>query len=456
MTLSQDRPPVLSRLRNPLPLAVVLWLVATAAPAGEDAAPTYTKDVAPILQQNCQECHRKGQIAPFGLETYDQARKRAADIADVAERRVMPPWKPEPGVGPGFQHDRSLSAQEIETLVAWSDAGAPEGKPEDLPPAPEFSEGWKLGQPDLILSPAEAYAVAASGPDVYRCFVIPTNLPADVAIRAIEYRPGNPRVVHHISTFIDTRGFGRHCDAQDPGPGYTSFAGPGFEVYGELGFWNAGSLPQPLPEGVGFQLPRGADVILQVHYHPSGKPETDQTELGLYLSREPIRQAMHWNDASNHQFTLKAGDANAEVAGSWYVPVDLQAHAVAPHMHNLGRDIRMSVTYPDGKTRDLIHIPRWDPGWQSTYYFAEPIALPAGSTVKVLAHFDNSAENPRNPHSPPRAIPSGYAVDNEMCVGYIAVTKAGQNLALPDARDDLHEIFERQRMKNLRKALRRR
>jgi hypothetical protein len=416
------------------------------------AAPTYCKDVAPILQKRCQNCHRKGEVGPFALGTYQQARKRAEDIASVVEDRQMPPWKPAPGIGPKLRHDKSLPAAEVSIIRAWADAGAPQGDPKDLPPELTYITGWALGTPDLILEPSEDYQIPAAGPEVYRCFVIPTNLRHDVYITAVEFRPGNRSVVHHMGTFIDVKGNARRLDQADPGPGYTSFSGPGVEVYGELGFWSAGNGPQRLPEGVGLTLPRGSDVILQIHYHCIGKPETDRTRLGLHLARKPIKQAMHWNDASNQDFRLPAGRADVEICGTWFVPVDVQALAVAPHMHQLGRDVRMSVTFPGGRSRDLIHIPDWDPGWQSTYFFEKPIDLPKGSIVKVLAHFDNST-HPRNPHQPPKLVRSGFGIHDEMCIGYIAVVKKGQDLTLPGVHDDLYETFEAQRHRNIKKKL---
>lgn len=452
-------PPSHAGLARVAILTLAGWAIASGArgdePSPPEGTPTFTRDIAPILHRRCQGCHRPGQVGPFTLEKYEHARKRAEDIAAVVEDRVMPPWKPAPGVGPKLKHDKSLTAGEIAAIRAWVDAGAPRGDEAHMPAPPQHPDGWQLGTPDLVLEPAEDFAVPATGPDIYRCFVIKTDLPRDVYITAIEFRPGNRRVVHHMSTFVDTRGAGRDRDAADPGPGYTSFAGPGFEVSGELGFWNAGCEPTRLPEGVGLALPRGADVILQTHYHPSGKPETDRPRLGIYLARGPVRQTLHWNDAANNAFRLPAGESNAEVKGSWYVLVDVEALAVAPHMHTIGRDMRMSVTFPDGRSRDLIHIPAWDPAWQSTYFFDEPVTIPKGSVVKVVAHYDNS-DHPLNPNRPPKVVRAGYGVDDEMCVGYIAVVKKGQDLTKPGCRDDLFEIFEKQRMSNLRRAISRR
>ena len=413
-------------------------------------APTFYKDVAPILQRRCQGCHRRNQVGPFGLETYEQARKRATDIAGVAGSRMMPPWKPARGVGPKLKHDQSLGADEIAMLEAWADAGAPEGDAKESPAPANFADGWKLGPPDLVLEPSEAFPFAADAADTYRCFVVPTNLARDTYISAVDFHPGSSRAVHHINAFIDTTGEARKRDEADPGPGYTSFSGPGIPLYDELSFWAGGHQPSHLPPGVGQLLPMQSDIILQVHYHATGKPESDLTRIGIYFSHEPVKQALHWSTASNSHFRIPAGASNVEVRSTWFLPADVQVVAVSPHMHLLGRDMRMTVTDPSGKSRDLIHIPKWDPSWQSTYHFQEPVDVPRGSTIKVVAHFDNSA-HPRNPNSPPRDVKFGYGAHDEMCEGFIAVVKKGQDLTQPRAVDDLAGIFFRQK---LRKASR--
>ncbi|MEA3075067.1 MAG: hypothetical protein QOD29_6513, partial [Alphaproteobacteria bacterium] len=430
--------------------AWVAWLITPATMGGESAGgkepPTFSKDFAPILQERCTKCHRPGQVGPFPLETYEQARKRAADIASVVGERVMPPWKPAPGIGPPLKHDQSLSREQIAILEAWAQAGAPRGDPKDMPPPPRFSEDWKLGTPDLVLEPAEDFTVPASGADVYRCFVVPTNLTRDTYISAIDFRPGNRRVVHHISAYLDTSGVARERDKAEEGPGYVSFSGPGIPIYEELCFWNAGHEPSHLPKGIGLCLPRQSDVILQIHYHPSGKREVDRTRIGVYFSREPVKQALHWNSASNYEFRFEPGNSDTVVEGTWFVPTDVEALAVSPHMHLLGREMRMSVTYPDGHTIDLISIPSWDPAWQNTYYFQKPISLPKGSVVKAVAHFDNSAHS-RNPNRPPKPVTWGHSVKDEMCDGFIAVVKKGQDLVRHPANDELHEMFAKQKFR---------
>jgi hypothetical protein len=455
-----DRGDVCAPLWLPFRVRIVLaaWLACWIAPVamgGElDAkqAPTFTKDVAPILQNRCMKCHRPRHVAPFSLVTYEQARKRAVDIANVAEERLMPPWKPEHGIGPALKFDQSLSHQEIAILKAWAEAGAPQGNPSDMPPPPRFTDDWKLGTPDLVFQPAEDFSVPASGADVYRCFVVPTNLPRDTYISAIDFQPGNRRVVHHISAYIDSSGAAQERDSAEEGPGYTSFSGPGIPIFEELCFWNAGHEPSHLPKGIGFCLPRMSDLILQIHYHPSGKPEVDRTRIGVYLSRAPVKQVLHWNSASNIEFLLKPGKADIVVEGTWFVPADVEALAVSPHMHMLGREMRMSVTYPGGRVIDLISIPNWDPAWQNTYYFQKPIRLPKGSIVKVVAHFDNSP-HARNPNPPPKVVTWGHSVKDEMCDGFIAVVKRGQDLVRNPGIDELHELFARQKIRTSQRIM---
>ena len=409
-------------------------------------APTYSKAVARILQQNCQDCHRKGQVGPFALDTYEQARKRAEDIAAVAEDRLMPPWKAAPNVGLKFKHDRSLPAQDIATLASWAEAGAPEGDPADLPPPRKFPNDWALeGGPDLVIDIGTDFQVPAAGGDIYRCFVVPTSLPKDVYISGIEYRPGNRRVVHHVLAYVDTKGEARKKDAAEPGPGYTCFSGPLVEIHGTLGGWAPGYQPTQLEDGIGRFLPRNADVIVQVHYHPDGKAEVDRTRIGLWFSRKPIRQTLHFLAALNTDMKLPFGESNTEIQATWPVPVDLVAHAVVPHMHLLGKDMLMTVTFPDGRTQDLIKIDNWDFNWQYSYYFEKPLDLPKGSVVKVVAHYDNSAENPRRPKEmKPEEVHWGEATTDEMCIGFIGVTKKGQDLTRPGEKDDLLDIVKAQ------------
>jgi AhpC/TSA family/Copper type II ascorbate-dependent monooxygenase, C-terminal domain len=406
--------------------------------------PTYSKDVATILQKNCQECHRPGQVGPFALENYEQARKRASDIAAVAEDRAMPPWKADPHAGVKFKDVRTLSEKDINTLVAWAAADAPEGNRADLPPNPTFPDDWQLGTPDLVIDIGADFPVPAEGDDIYRCFVVPTKLDKDQYVSAVEYRPGNRRVVHHLLAYVDISGEARKRDLAEPGPGYTCFGGPGDPIHGGLGGWAPGNLPTFLPDGIGRSLPKQSDVIVQVHYHPQGKAETDRSKLGIYFAKKPVKQVMHWGVVLNPGLELPPGQSNIEVKAAWEVPVDITAWAVTPHMHLLGRNMQISVKFPDGRVQDVIKVPDWDFNWQYTYQFEKSLDIPKGSLVYLVSHFDNSAANPRNPHKPPQLVKWGEATTDEMCIGFLAVTKKNQDLTQPGEKDDFMDILRKQ------------
>ena len=427
------------------------WLAPGGSPApargGEPTAtppalvvPTYNRDVAPIVRARCQACHRRDQVGPFPLETFEQARKRGRDIVAVVEERRMPPWKPVAGFGPALAHDRSLPIAEVAMLRRWLDAGLPEGDGRDLAPSPAPRDGWTLGTPDLVLKMPEEFRLAARGPDVYRCFVLPTALGEDVYVSAVEYRPGNPRAVHHVMALVETAGQARLKDAADPGPGYTSFSGAGVDIVGDLGGWAPGNDAVPLPDGVGRSLPKGADVILQVHYHPSGKPEVDRTRIGLYLARRPVRQTLQWVGVTTRDIHLPPDRTRIKVAARWTAPVDMDLLSIAPHMHQLGREMRITVTHPSGRGANLIRVDDWDPGWQGTYSFEKPVRLVRGSIVEVVAHYDNTA-HARNPNHPPKLVEYGQESYDEMCTAYLGVVKVGQDLTLPGQKDDLFAIL---------------
>ena len=417
---------------------------AVGCPIPEPLKPTFAKDVASIIQKNCQQCHRAGQVGPFSLVTYEQARKRAGDIASQVLDRKMPPWKPDPTVGPGFQHSKALSEDEIAIIAAWAEAGAPEGDKADLPTPPTYRDGWALGDPDLILEAPEDFAIPAEGDDIYRCFVIPTSIPEDKYISAIEYRPGNAKVVHHVLAYVDVSGQGRKRDEADPGLGYSCFSGPGVEVHGDLGGWAPGMEPSFLPDGVGRLLPSKADVVMQVHYHPSGKAEVDRTRIGIYFAKKPTKQILHWSAALNTQMKLPPGAKNYLVEAGhkgtekfgWVVPMDVTALAVTPHMHKLGRDMTLTITFPDGRDQDLIRINDWDFNWQNSYFFEKPIDLPKGSVLKVRAHYDNVTD---------KEVGWGEATTDEMCIGFIAVVQKGLDLTQPGQTDEFGDYLRSKR-----------
>jgi Copper type II ascorbate-dependent monooxygenase, C-terminal domain len=313
-----------------------------------------------------------------------------------------------------------------------------------LPPSPSFPDDWQLGTPDLVIDIGADFPVPAEGEDIYRCFVVPAKLEKDQYVSAVEYRPGNRRVVHHILAFVDISGEARKRDLAEPGPGYTCFGGPADPIHGGLGGWAPGNLPTFLPDGIGRSLPKGSDVIVQVHYHPQGKAETDRSKIGIYFAKKPVQRVMHWGVVLNPGLELPPGQSNVEIKAAWEVPVDITAWAITPHMHLLGRDMQISVKFPDGHVQDLIKVPDWDFNWQYTYQFEKSLDIPKGSLVYLVSHYDNTEANPRNPHKPPKLVKWGEATTDEMCIGFLAVTKTHQDLTKPGEKDDFMEILQKQ------------
>jgi mono/diheme cytochrome c family protein len=397
-------------------------------PAGvRSSGTTFNRDIAPIVFQNCAGCHHAGEVAPFPLVTYQDVKQHARQIQLVTGRRIMPPWKAADGFGE-FHDARRLADDQIAAIRDWVEAGTPEGKRSDLPRPPKFTAGWMLGEPDTVLEPEEPYTLAAEGRDVYRCFVVPTNYSQDRYISAVEVRPGNRMVVHHMIAFIDTSGAARKLDAADPGPGYTTFGGVGFAPEGTIGGWAPGNLPRNLPAGVGILLPKGADVVLQVHYHKSGKIETDRTRVGLYFCKGPVDKRLRVSAAINPFLRIPPGDSAYTVRASRPVPADVTVLQVMPHMHLLGREMTVTATLPDGSLKPMVKVPDWDFNWQTTYTFREPLKLPRGSRIDLVARYDNSDQNPRNPSSPPKVVTWGEQTTNEMCIAFFFYTVDAEHL----------------------------
>ena len=411
-------------MRKQLLLVAALAVVMLSAPAPALEPPTFSNEIVRILQTRCQTCHRPGEHAPFSLLTYRDAYERMDDIRDAVKGRAMPPWKPVPGFG-DFVEPRRLSDVELTTLVRWIEAGAPEGDPAKLPPPLVFPEGWKLGPPDHVLEMAETYTVPARASDVYRCFVIPTNFSEDRWVTKVEYAPGDRKLVHHILSYVDTTSAAEALDRADPGPGYTCFGGPGFTPAGGLAGWAPGIQPRVMADGVGLLLPKGANVVLQMHYNNSAsESRTDRTRVALHFAKSPIDKRQRGIPISNRSFTIPPGERRHEVRAAWTVPLgrDLHANTITPHMHLLGREMKVTATYPDGTIRPLIHIDDWDFNWQGNYTFTQSIPLPGGTRIDMVAVFDNSAENLRQPSRPPRPVSWGEGTTDEMAIVFLGIT----------------------------------
>lgn len=387
------------------------------------SGPTFSKDVAPIFQQHCQSCHRPGDIAPFPLLAYADAKPRAGMIKIMTSTRQMPPWKAVDGCG-DFKDERRLSDAQIATIGAWVANGAPEGNPSDMPPPVKFSSDWGLGTPDLVLANAEAF-MPPPHVDTYRCFTVPTNLTEDKWVRAVDTHPGDRATVHHVLTFIDTTGESVKLDEAEPGPGYTCFGGPGFSTTGTLGGWAPGQRPLELPENVAFKLPAASRIVMQVHYHPhSDTTVPDRTEYGVYYSGAPSPKQMVILPLVNQSFTIPPNDANYRVDAAFPIatPFAMKLWLVAPHMHLLGRKMKVEMTPKNGAAQCLIQIDDWDFNWQGSYIYQNPIDVPAGTKLSLTAYYDNSSSNPRNPNSPPKPVSWGEATTDEMCLAFVGVT----------------------------------
>ncbi len=383
---------------------------------------TYTGHIARILQDNCQSCHRPGEVGPFPLTNYEEARRWRREIKAYTAKRLMPPWKAAPGFGQ-FRNDSSLSREEISLIAKWVDAGAPRGHLGDMPPAPIFSEGWALGEPDMVVEMPEEYTIGPEGEDDYRHFVIPYEADRDRFVQAVDVRPGNRATVHHVIAFIDTSGKARELDAADEGPGYTMFGGTGFKPASVIGGWAPGNFPVKALPGTGRWLPRKCDIVLQVHYYRTGLEERDQTKLGIYLTREERPVRVRSGIVANRDFTIPADASDYQIRASLKVEEPVYAFSVTPHMHLLGKAMKVTATLPDGTISPLVRIDDWDFNWQATYHFKELIHFPAGTRIDVVGTFDNSAGNPHNPNDPPAEISWGEKTTDEMCIAFVGWLK---------------------------------
>jgi hypothetical protein len=388
--------------------------------------PTFAKDVAPILYAKCATCHHAGEVAPFSLTSYEDARGKALTIAAAVERKQMPPWQ---AASHGeFENERTLSADQIKILQEWAANGAPAGNLKAAPKSPTFTPGWQMGPPDFVGQPSGSYPVEAEGPDDYRCFVIPTNFDSDRYVTDVEVRPGNRKVVHHVLLYLDTNRVARGMHSKDGKPGYQSFGGPGFTPSGSLGGWAPGLQPVRLGDGEGFLLPKGADIVMQLHYHRDGKPEEDLTRVGLKFANAPVDKKVRWEAIGEVLLDIKPGDKHYTVDTTLKVPRDITILDVIPHMHWLGHDMLVTATLPSGKTEKLIDVTHYDFNWQTRYTYKDPIEIPAGTTLHMVAHYDNSTDNPRNPNNPPKEVTFGEQTTNEMCFAFFSYTLDKEHL----------------------------
>ena len=372
-------------------------------------APTFSKDVAPILNKNCVSCHREGDIAPMPLLTYEQARPWAKSIREKVSRGQMPPWHADAPRGV-FSNDRRLTEAEKETLIAWVDAGAPAGNPKDLPPAPKFTEGWEIGKPDVVLTMTKPYQVPANGTIAYQYVAIPTNFTEDKWVQAIEVRPGVRSVVHHIlvfskapqnspdakphEAFLQTLPRMPQIKRPDGSVEASPFAGgPGTLIATTAPGTNA----MVYSPGDAMKVPAGATLILQIHYTANGKGESDQSSVGMIFAKEAPQREIHNSAIMNPMMKVGAGVADQAIDTAVDFTEDAHITALFPHTHLRGKSWEYRLIYPDGRSEVVLSVPHYDFNWQTYYLFAKPLAVPKGSRLEATAHYDNSVNNPSNP-----------------------------------------------------------
>ena len=396
---------------------------------------TYYKNVAVILQNRCQACHHPGDIAPMSLMTYQEARPWAKAIRTAVIQRKMPPWFADARYG-HFENDRSLPQAEIDALVGWADSGAPEGNPQDAPKPIQFADGWRMGRPDAVVELPKPFQVPATGTIPYQYIVVPTGFTEDKWVQAVEVRPSNRTVVHHIIASLRPLGIG---GGLPKGEYSTRLAGPGPDSVanaerraarangGEPPMFGSGDLlevfvpggrPPVFKDGQARLVKAGSDLLFQIHYTSTGKPAEDRTEIGFIFAKQPPKEQVRAGLVFNQRFTIPARAANEQIEARAVVKRDVRLYSILPHMHLRGKDFEFRAVYPTGESEILLKVPRYDFHWQISYYLAQPKLLPAGTVLECVGHFDNSANNPDNP-DPNVDVHTGAQTWDEMLNGFL-------------------------------------
>lgn len=382
-------------------LSLFLTVGAAFGATVEHAKVTFSKDVAAVLNRRCVECHRAGEVAPMQFTSYKEVRPWAKAIKERVLTRAMPPWLADPHFGE-FRNDRRLMQQEIDTIVSWANAGAPEGDPKDLPAAAVFETGWNVGKPDAVFDIGTDFEVPAEGVVPYKYFKIPSNFTEDKWVEAAEIRPSNRAVVHHVIVF-----------AQEPGK-QSGFGGEGTLLVG----FAPGEQPMRLQPGVAKLVKAGTTFLFQVHYTPNGKGGQDRSYVGLRFAKEaPVYRAMTGR-AWNFGLKIPPYESNYEVKSSWTAKEDVALVGLMPHMHLRGKDFKYTVVYPDGREQVILNVPKYDFNWQLAYELKGQLSLPKGTRIDCVAHFDNSPNNKYNP-DPSKEVKWGDQTWEEMMIGWI-------------------------------------
>lgn len=426
----------------------VLVIVAAAAfgkgsPRG--STPTFNRDIAPIIFDQCVSCHHPGSTGSFSLANYLDAKKRAKLIARVTATRYMPPWLPEPGHGE-FLGARRLSDEQIALIDRWWKAGAPEGTASDLKVKAKWNDDWQLGTPDLVVTLPQAYSLSADGRDVYRNFIIPNIVPENRFLRASEFRPGATTAIHHAFVLLDDTGSARRRAAREVEPGF-----PGMDTAGASApnamfmSWQPGRRPAEAPPGMAATLSKNTDLVLQLHMRSTGKAETIQPRVALYFTDQPPVRSAFMLLLRSVDIDIPPGASNYAIKSSYELPVDASVLSILPHLHYLGKEVHAWAELPNGTQRELILIKKWDFNWQGDYRYPTPVFLPKGSMLRMRYTYDNSAANARNPNQPPRRVTYGLQSLDEMGELWLQVLPSNpadldvlandhlKNRALPDA-----------------------
>ncbi|SIO67412.1 Peroxiredoxin [Singulisphaera sp. GP187] len=394
-------------------------------PAGTEV--TYCRDVAPILERRCVSCHRSGQIGPFSLTTYRGAARRAGAITEAVESGRMPPWHADPRYGK-FANDGRLTDHEKRMLLDWAQGGCPEGDSADLPKPVAYPAGWRIPEPDLVVSMPAPFTVPAQGVVEYQTFEVDPGFREDRWIRAAEIRPGNRKVVHHCNVFLKA-------------PGSHDFA----DSLGELGSYcltttTPGAPPSVFPAGMAKRIPAGWRIVFVVHYSPIGTVQVDRTSLGLrFADPATVKQEVATNLMFDLELRIPPHAANHRVEHTRRFERDVVLLAMFPHMHFRGKSFRYQAIFPDGRVETLLDVPRYDFQWQNSYELAEPKRLPAGTTLRCIAHYDNSKDNPANP-DPNATVLAGPQSWEEMFNGFYDIALADQDLTRPLTRVEVLSV----------------
>jgi tetratricopeptide (TPR) repeat protein/mono/diheme cytochrome c family protein len=423
------------------------------APQTSAAQPkvTFNRDIAPIIFQNCAQCHHPGEAGPFPLLTYADVKTHGRQIAFVTQKRIMPPWLPDPGELK-FTDELRVSDEQIATIQSWVDQGELEGNPADLPHQPAFSVGWQLGRPDVIVRAEKPYLLPASGSDSYWNFVFRTPVHRPRWLKAMEIRPGDKRLVHHANVLVDREENGRRLE-KEPGAGFGGMEliieSEAFDPDSHFLFWKPGSAPYVEPDGMALRLDKNTDLVLNTHLQPSGKPELIQPTLGLYFTDKPATMHPILLQLDNDlKLDIPPGEKNFLVSDDFTLPVAASLLAIYPHAHYLGKDLLAFATLPDGAKKMLIHISNWDLNWQAVYRYEQPVDLPAGTTISMRFTYDNSTDNIRNPNQPPTRVVAGNRASDEMAHLWLQVLPHDSADVTTDPRVQIQEALALHHIQN--------